>query len=217
MDFIPEQINSDLWTLQSEKGLLYFGSGPCLLWNSNDKISHWWNCGAQRLLEQLGVLVVDWQVKRRAFLALGFYALPAESVWKELWSQALCSAPGCTWILMCRHKSQYSQHPRRLTQLLPLHVLFNYLCFYLKWAALAPALWATCLPEPFSCPRFLLLSCESCIPWIDAALPCPGRVQGQTAAGGGRNEAPLIPTVNLCSLPATTRELWKSGQEFCTD
>lgn len=155
--------------------------------------------------------------KSSLVLTLGFYALPAKSVWKELWSWALHSALGCTWKLMGRKRFQCLQHPRRLTQLLPLHVLFNYLCFYLKWPAPALALRASCLPEAFSSPRFLLLSCESCIPWIDAALPCPGRLQGQTAAGGGRNEASLIPTVNLCLLLATTRGLWKSGQEFCTD
>lgn len=58
MDFIPEWINSVLWIIQSEKGLLYFDSGPYLLWNSNDKISHWWNCGARRFLEQLDLLTV---------------------------------------------------------------------------------------------------------------------------------------------------------------
>lgn len=130
---------------------------------------------------------------------------------------SITQSPGCTWRLMCRQKCQYLQHPRRLTQLLPLPAPFSCLCFYLTWAALALALWACCLPEVFSSPRFLLLSYESYISWIDAALPCPGRLQGQTAAGGGRKEASLIPTVNLFLLLATARGLWKSGQEFCTD
>lgn len=82
--------------------------------------------------------------------------------------------------------------------------------FYLTRAALAPPLSAGCLPKVSSSPRFSWLSCESRIPQISAALPCPGRLQGQTAAGDERNEAALIPPVNLCLLPATTRarEKW---------
>lgn len=110
----------------------------------------------------------------------------------------------------CTHESQYFTTSKKLA----LRVSSNYLCFYLTWAALALPLSAGCLPEVFSSPRFLLLSYESCIPQIDAALPYPGRLQGQTAAGGGRNEASLIPPVNLCLLPQLPEGYRKVAKNF---
>lgn len=62
--------------------------------------------------------------------------------------------------------------------MLPLDVPSSTLCSDLTQTTLALPVSACCLPEVSSSPKFLLLSYESYIPSIGAALSYAGRLQG---------------------------------------